>query len=58
VLASRIGYAMRQCVGQMRHFPELWYVPPLLCLSEANDQGITYRITMSSLEISRKPSQS
>jgi hypothetical protein len=27
VLAGRIGYAMRQCVGQMRHYPELWYVP-------------------------------
>lgn len=26
-LATRIGYAMRQCVGEMRHFPELWYVP-------------------------------
>jgi len=25
-LAARIGYAMKQCVGQMRHFPELWYV--------------------------------
>jgi cleavage stimulation factor subunit 3 len=25
-LAARIGYAFKQCIGQMRHFPELWYV--------------------------------
>jgi hypothetical protein len=28
-LAARIKYAMKQCLSQMRHFPELWYVPPL-----------------------------
>jgi hypothetical protein len=25
-LAARIKYAMKQCLCQMRHFPELWYV--------------------------------
>lgn len=25
VLSSRVGYALRKCLGQMRHFPELWY---------------------------------
>jgi cleavage stimulation factor subunit 3 len=24
VLAGRIGYALRKCLGEMRHFPELW----------------------------------
>ena len=23
-LAARIGYALRKCLGEMRHFPELW----------------------------------
>ncbi|KAK8869830.1 hypothetical protein IAR55_000398 [Kwoniella newhampshirensis] len=25
VLGSRIGYAMRKCLAEMRHFPELWH---------------------------------
>lgn len=24
MLASRIGYALRKCLGEMRHFSELW----------------------------------
>ena len=24
VLAARIGYALRKCLGEMRHYPELW----------------------------------
>ncbi len=24
MLAGRIGYALRKCLGEMRHFPELW----------------------------------
>lgn len=24
VLAARVGYAMRKCLGEMRHFPEMW----------------------------------
>lgn len=26
VLADRISYALRKCLGEMRHFPELWWV--------------------------------
>lgn len=25
LLQSRIGYALRKCLGEMRHFPELWH---------------------------------
>lgn len=25
-LSARIDYALRKCVGTMRHYPELWYV--------------------------------
>jgi len=39
-LAARIKYAMKQCLGQMRHFPELWYVPSPFCLFLANDQAL------------------
>jgi len=24
VLAARVGYALRKCLGEMRHYPELW----------------------------------
>lgn len=24
VLTSRVGYALRKCLAEMRHFPELW----------------------------------
>ena len=26
VLHGRIGYALRRCLAEMRHFPELWWV--------------------------------
>ena len=26
MLSARIGYALRKCLGEMRHFPELWWV--------------------------------
>jgi hypothetical protein len=58
-LASRIGYAMRQCVGQMRHFPELWYVPcrRTLCVTLIGI-GITCRFTIQIRAISMKPLRS
>ena len=45
-LAARIGYAMRQCVGQMRHFPELWYVHVIYIAPNADILGTTFRTTM------------
>lgn len=29
LLSKRIGYALKKCLGEMRHFPEMWRVARL-----------------------------
>lgn len=38
-LEGRVGYAMKRCTGEMRHFAEMWHLVALYHLGEGESQG-------------------
>ncbi len=46
---QRIGYALRKCLGEMRHFPELWYVEMRETIT-----GLMIGITQSTIMVAQE----